>query len=800
MTESFNVFDPPASDKRYGFVVGRIIRRIGDTTLDTDSYPDAANINGRVRFTPVESVTKSSDYRAIVFREPVDADLDSYGYVTSSSGNVRGLWLTVGYWMVSFNLHGHDLRPFYIEVLETHTEQTPLDLADQQPDIAPDLQAYNSIRLPAGGTDGDILVKNADGTTRWEHYLLDGVTLEDLRGPQGETGPPGPPGAPGPAGQLNLSENMLLNGGFELGNLNYWWKGGTLQTTDVPGKDGANKAVTWPAGETTHTDQTFPSIPVGPAGIYQIDVWLKADTPGSRFYLDIREETGQLLSTSKTVGGQETPYVLNAETLPTSWTKYTRYARFGDKSLVQANKTAKVLRMGALYLNHVNGANKNASVSMGGIWIRPVQQITPSPASIGEVELKDNSVTQAKMADASVGTSELVDGAVTLDKLADDSVTSDKIADRSVKPSNIEAKSLDASVIKNGSINKDLLDPKLQLGGGLESVYSVKDFGAKGDGIADDGPAIQACLNAAGVKGAVFFPAGTYLSNQTINALRGQTLFGFITSGQPIPLKGAVIKSGVNGVLLNLNEASLKSVHLLGPGGANSTDGVGYQAINSTGACVISDCTIYGFDYGLKMQSNWYAVIERVFFFRNKVAIETMYCYNVYLGVIRIAGKMLDGTYGNGLYMGDRSMVNNVGGSYEQVLYAVRIAGGSQSFTSRGMYFESALAGSNCIHMYSGASHVSISDSQIYLDNIGNFFYAGSSSTAGSTLFASGNKFKAAANATAGETAYTLNTNMDQAVILGDDWTDVRGKTGYTYYRKKPTNSLILSPSGVTNV
>lgn len=59
-----------------------------------------------------------------------------------------------------------------------------------------------------------------------------------------------------------------------------------------------------------------------------------------------------------------------------------------------------------------------------------------------------------------------------------------------------------------------------------ESV-SVKDFGAIGDGVADDTAAIQAAINASNV---IFFPAGTYKISSTIGAWGanpiGKTLYG----------------------------------------------------------------------------------------------------------------------------------------------------------------------------------------------------------------------------------------------------------------------------------
>jgi len=43
-------------------------------------------------------------------------------------------------------------------------------------------------------------------------------------------------------------------------------------------------------------------------------------------------------------------------------------------------------------------------------------------------------------------------------------------------------------------------------------VYSVKDYGAKGDGLVDDSDAILTAINAATAGGGtVYFPAGKYL-------------------------------------------------------------------------------------------------------------------------------------------------------------------------------------------------------------------------------------------------------------------------------------------------
>lgn len=55
-----------------------------------------------------------------------------------------------------------------------------------------------------------------------------------------------------------------------------------------------------------------------------------------------------------------------------------------------------------------------------------------------------------------------------------------------------------------------------ELGKCLAPLFNIVDFGAKGDGIHDDGPAFQAALDAANGGGRVYLPSGTYLVRQIL--------------------------------------------------------------------------------------------------------------------------------------------------------------------------------------------------------------------------------------------------------------------------------------------
>jgi hypothetical protein len=77
-------------------------------------------------------------------------------------------------------------------------------------------------------------------------------------------------------------------------------------------------------------------------------------------------------------------------------------------------------------------------------------------------------------------------------------------------------------------------------------TFSVKDFGARGDGITDDRPALQAAIDSLTKGGTVSFPSGVYLMDSYITAKAGDN-FNLVTSHdnltfEPAPgsLRGSV--------------------------------------------------------------------------------------------------------------------------------------------------------------------------------------------------------------------------------------------------------------------
>lgn len=121
----------------------------------------------------------------------------------------------------------------------------------------------------------------------------------------------------------------------------------------------------------------------------------------------------------------------------------------------------------------------------------------------------------------------------------------------------------------------------------LAEGVSVKDFGAVGDGIADDTLAVQAALAAAQT---VFVPAGTYRISQPIDIGFAQRLYG---AGQGSTLAAA----SNNNDLLRLPNSYAQIDHLRLEGGA-----AGIRLFGRDGPCVqnaIQDVTIWGAETGL---------------------------------------------------------------------------------------------------------------------------------------------------------------------------------------------------------
>ncbi len=141
--------------------------------------------------------------------------------------------------------------------------------------------------------------------------------------------------------------------------------------------------------------------------------------------------------------------------------------------------------------------------------------------------LAPKSVTSVALADGAVETASLSKGSVTGDKLATDSVDSSKITDGSVEFPKLSASAVSELTTRARSFDK---------------IYSVVDFGAVGDGKADDSQAFKNTLSSArrGALGAkVIVPPGTYRITSTLSVenvlLCGLEAGGWSADTGPLP-------------------------------------------------------------------------------------------------------------------------------------------------------------------------------------------------------------------------------------------------------------------------
>ena len=133
----------------------------------------------------------------------------------------------------------------------------------------------------------------------------------------------------------------------------------------------------------------------------------------------------------------------------------------------------------------------------------------------------------------------------------------------------------------------------------LQDRVSFKDFGAVGDGVTDDTTAIQACLNAASLGSAIFFPEGDYVISSALDmtSLERMTLFGAgwrASKIRQVTADTSALKLPQGPSLTGSNNTVVRDLSILGQN-ANTT-GWGIEVVKSSRASIIG-CIISGWGY-----------------------------------------------------------------------------------------------------------------------------------------------------------------------------------------------------------
>jgi hypothetical protein len=145
----------------------------------------------------------------------------------------------------------------------------------------------------------------------------------------------------------------------------------------------------------------------------------------------------------------------------------------------------------------------------------------------------------------------------------------------------------------------------------LQDVVSVKDFGAVGDGVADDTAAIQAAINAGIVsqKGTILFPAGTYkisseisITNPVIrlvgDGINNTNILQSNASANGIHFNFATLQTGAG-----LQDLTVRSA-VVGSQALGST-GVGVLVNNANDNFHVTNVSVNNFATGVELRRCW---------------------------------------------------------------------------------------------------------------------------------------------------------------------------------------------------
>jgi phage minor structural protein len=294
-----------------------------------------------------------------------------------------------------------------------------------------------------------------------------------------------------------------------------WWPTQLTRTTDDKPTGYGASLVTSAGQETLMLTTADLFVPVTPGATYGFEIWIKADKPGSKFFLALLNQSGTHAGTASTVlTAGDSPvgsgaYLLNNVDVPTEWT------RFSCRYTMSASTTQ--VRLGSAYFNHTNGTEQTAIISIGGIRLRPMT---------GATLIEDGAITTDKIAANAITATHVKAGAITSDKLtiaagfitnamiANAAITDAKISDLSA--AKITTGTLAAARIAAGSITSD----KLTIANGFIQTAMIADAAITDAKIAN----LSAAKITTGTLAAARIAAGSITSDKLTIAA------GFITS------------------------------------------------------------------------------------------------------------------------------------------------------------------------------------------------------------------------------------------------------------------------------
>lgn len=248
---------------------------------------------------------------------------------------------------------------------------------------------------------------------------------------------------------VGAAGNLIPNGSGEWGALG-GWSNTTLMSFDAAdapsGLPGSFKSA---ASQGTQL-QNGSFFPVIGGQEYLFEVWLKADKPNSVLYMELRDQAGvSSVPTSTAIPGQAyagaSPYLVNALTLPTVWTKYSKTILVGA--------TATSVRIGSIFFNHSTGTERTAVQAIAGMRLIPrATAVTIADGAIVAGKIAIGSITATDGVIESLDAAKISTGYLLAARIATDTIVAAHIKAGNITAGKLATDSVVAANIKAGEV------------------------------------------------------------------------------------------------------------------------------------------------------------------------------------------------------------------------------------------------------------------------------------------------------------------------------------------------------------
>lgn len=248
--------------------------------------------------------------------------------------------------------------------------------------------------------------------------------------------------------------NLLPNGDLGAGNTAMWPDGAVYATEDPP--PGHNRYVDWGVSTRTARLTTFGRFPVTLGDEIVVELWIKADKPGSRVFIEARDQDGAHIAAGQSgnwspegwVNGSS-QYPVGSAVVPTEWTLWRSRLKI-------TNPDTTEVYLGGFYQNHSAGDIRDAHLFTSGIRLFK---------RVGATLIENGAITTEKIAA----------GAITAESGVIGSLDAGKITVGEMNGARIEAGSIESEQLAFGAATGDVLSAdalNFKRGVGLDLVSS----------------------------------------------------------------------------------------------------------------------------------------------------------------------------------------------------------------------------------------------------------------------------------------------------------------------------------------